>query len=116
MSKEEKTIHDPIHGSLRVGGPYLDLLDTPEMQRLRGIRQLGMAYLVFPGGNHSRFEHSLGVLHLVKKFGELQGLEEEELLLLGAAALLHDIGHPPFSHPLEALMLEKLGNDHVEMS
>ncbi|MEM2205085.1 MAG: HD domain-containing protein [Candidatus Hadarchaeales archaeon] len=116
VSKEEKTIHDPIHGSLRVGGPYLDLLDTPEMQRLRGIRQLGMAYLVFPGGNHSRFEHSLGVLHLVKKFGELQGLEEEELLLLGAAALLHDIGHPPFSHTLEALMLEKLGKDHVEMS
>lgn len=115
MSKEEKTIHDPIHGSLRVGGPYLDLLDTPEMQRLRGIRQLGMAHLVFPGGNHSRFEHSLGVLHLVRKFGELQGLEEGELLLLGTAALLHDVGHPPFSHTLEALMLEKLGKDHVEM-
>lgn len=115
MGKEEKTIHDPIHGSLRVGGPYLDLLDTPEMQRLRGIRQLGMAHLVFPGGNHSRFEHSLGVLHLVRKFGELHGLEEGELLLLGTAALLHDVGHPPFSHTLEALMLEKLGKNHVKM-
>ena len=115
MNRGEKTIHDPIHGSLRLEGPYLDLLETPEVQRLRGIRQLGLAHLVFPGGNHSRFEHSLGVLHLVRKFGESRGLEKEEILLLGAAALLHDVGHPPFSHTLEALMLEHLGKDHVEV-
>jgi HD superfamily phosphohydrolase len=115
VNRGEKTIHDPIHGSLRLEGPYLDLLETPEVQRLRGIRQLGLAHLVFPGGNHSRFEHSLGVLHLVRKFGESRGLEKEELLLLGAAALLHDVGHPPFSHTLEALMLEHLGKDHVEV-
>jgi len=111
----EKIIHDPIHGSLRVSGPFLDLLETPEMQRLRGIRQLGMAHLVFPGGNHSRFEHSLGVLHLVEKFGESRGLEGGELLLAGSAALLHDVGHPPFSHTLEILMKEHLGKDHVEV-
>lgn len=111
----EKTIHDPIHGSLRLEEPFLDLLEVPEVQRLRGIRQLGMAHLVFPGGNHSRFEHSLGVLHLVRRFGGQKGLGREELLLLGAAALLHDVGHPPFSHTLEALMLKHLGKDHVQV-
>ncbi|MEM2865822.1 MAG: HD domain-containing protein [Candidatus Hadarchaeales archaeon] len=115
MGRDEKTIHDPIHGGLKLDGPFLDLLEAPEVQRLRGIRQLGMAHLVFPGGNHSRFEHSLGVLHLVRKYSGMRGLEKEEVLLLGAAALLHDVGHPPFSHTLEALMLKHVGKDHVQV-
>ena len=113
--KSEKTIHDPIHGSIRIEGLALDLLDTPEVQRLRGIHQLGLAHLVFPGGNHSRFEHSLGVLHLVRKFGEIRRLEEEDLKLLSAAAILHDLGHPPFSHTLEPLMIEHLKKNHVRV-
>ncbi|AIF69943.1 nucleotidyltransferase [Palaeococcus pacificus DY20341] len=98
-----KIIHDPLHGSMKVKGLILDLIKTPEFQRLRGIRQLGMAYLVFPGANHSRFEHSLGTYYVAKRLGEEIGLNEEEKLLLQASALLHDIGHGPFSHTFEQI-------------
>lgn len=113
---EEKVIHDPIHGSIRISGLVLELLDTPEVQRLRGIKQLGLANLVFPGANHARFEHVLGAAHLVEKLGNSLGVEEDELNLLRAAAVLHDIGHPAFSHTLESLMEDYLGKNHMEMA
>ena len=102
----EKTIHDPVHGSMRVGGLALDLVDTPEIQRLRRIRQLGLANLVFPGANHTRFQHSLGAAYLmIETLQSLhsKGVEvtEQEALAALAAILLHDIGHGPFSHTLE---------------
>jgi len=112
----EKVIHDPVHGSLRLSGLVLELVDAPEVQRLRGIRQLGLANLVFPGANHSRFEHVLGVSHLVERLGHGLELSEEELDLLLATAVLHDIGHPAYSHTLEYLMKDYLGKDHMEFA
>ncbi len=112
----EKTIHDPVHGSMRVGGLALDLVDTPEIQRLRRIRQLGLANLVFPGANHTRFEHVLGVAYLTERLVSELGLPEEERDLLAAAAMLHDIGHPPYSHTLEYLMVDYLGKNHMELT
>lgn len=112
----KKVIHDPVHGSLRLGGLVLELIDAPEVQRLRGIRQLGLANLVFPGANHSRFEHVLGVSHLVERLGHELELPEEELNPLLAAAVLHDIGHPAYSHTLEYLMKDYLGKDHMEFA
>ncbi|MDI6883710.1 MAG: HD domain-containing protein [Hadesarchaea archaeon] len=113
---EEKTIHDPVHGSMRLSGLVLDLIDTPEVQRLRGIRQLGLAHLAFPGANHSRFEHALGVGHLVGRMGAELKPSKGELNLLSAAATLHDIGHAPYSHTLEYLMTDYLGKDHIEVT
>lgn len=113
---EEKTIHDPVHGSMRLSGLVLDLIDTPEVQRLRGIRQLGLAYLAFPGANHSRFEHALGTAHLVGQMGAELKLDREEINLLLAAATLHDVGHAPYSHTLEYLMTEYLKQDHMELT
>ncbi|WP_297063130.1 HD domain-containing protein [Thermococcus sp.] len=98
-----KIIHDGIHGSMKVTGVILDLVKTPEFQRLRHIRQLGLAYLVYPGANHSRFEHSLGTWHIAKRLADEVGLKEEESLLLQVGALLHDIGHGPLSHTFEGI-------------
>lgn len=116
MALEEKTIHDPVHGSMRLSGLVLELVDTPEVQRLRGIRQLGLANLAFPGANHSRFEHALGVAYLLKRMNEGFKLRGPELNLLLAAATLHDVGHTPYSHTLEYLTKEYLGKDHMELT
>lgn len=112
---EEKTIHDPVHGSIELGGIVLDLVDTAEVQRLRGIRQLGFANVAFPGANHSRFEHALGVAYLAGRVAVRLGLEEERNLLQ-VAAILHDVGHPPYSHTLEHLMVDCLKKDHMEIT
>jgi hypothetical protein len=116
MTLEEKTIHDPVHGSMRLSGIVLDLVDTPEVQRLRGIKQLGLANLAFPGANHSRFEHSLGVAYLAERASEGLKLPKGELNLLLAAAMLHDAGHAPYSHTLEYLMTEYVGKEHMEIT
>src|SRR5947209_5133749 len=97
---EEKVFKDPVHRYIHVRYKLIwDLIDTPEFQRLRRIRQLGTSMFTFHGAEHSRFNHSLGVYEImrrvVEKFGMLS--EEEELLCL-CSALLHDIGHGPFSH------------------
>lgn len=106
-------VRDPVHGDIGLTREEQAILDTPQMQRLRGVRQLGTAYLVYPGAQHSRFEHSLGTLHLVQAMaeainrnralapGELIGLADDELRLLRAAALVHDITHIPFGHGIE---------------
>ena len=111
-----KAVYDPIHGSVSVKGPFLELMDRHEMQRLRHIRQLGLSNTVFPGANHTRFEHSLGVYHLSGRMAEALGLPREEADTLRAAAMLHDVCHPPFSHTLERTMEAATGCDHMEMS
>ncbi len=113
---EFKIIHDSVHGSVRVDGVFLSLLERPEVQRLHNIHQLGLAHLVFPGANHTRLEHSLGTYFLADKIAESLGLEDNEKLELKAAALLHDIGHPPFSHTLEMVINDLVGRDHMEAS
>lgn len=111
-----KLVHDPIHGSIGVEGIFLGLMDRHEMQRARHIRQLGLSYAVFPGANHTRFEHSLGVYHLSGRMAESLGLPAEESDAIRAAAMLHDVCHPPFSHALESILEDVTGCDHMELS
>ncbi len=108
-----KTVHDAVHGSLDIGGVFLELMDSPELQRLHGIHQLGLAMLVFPGANHTRLEHSLGVWHIGSTLARTMGVGwgQDEI---AAACLLHDVGHPPFSHTLEYILKSRLGEDHEE--
>lgn len=95
-----KLVHDPIHGYIELDEFARRLVDTPEFQRLRRITQLGFAFLAYPSARHTRFEHSLGTFYLAKKIRAHNPEIEEGALY---AALLHDIGHYPFSHTLEGL-------------
>jgi HD superfamily phosphohydrolase len=104
------TLRDPLWNNIRIDGAYLRLLDAAPFQRLRYVRQLGLAHLVYPGATHSRFEHALGAYHLasetVRVLRETSGanaISELDGRIVTAAALLHDIGHYPFSHALEEL-------------
>lgn len=109
-----KVIRDPIHDYIELDELAQSLLDTPEIQRLRRIRQLGFSNLVYPGANHTRFEHSLGVYHLTGHLiGQVEEHKRNELL---AAGLLHDIGHGPFSHATEELIGQytRKGHDDVD--
>jgi HD superfamily phosphohydrolase len=112
----EKVIHDPLHGSISVGGIFLKLLSRHEMQRLHNVKQLGMANAVFPGANHTRLEHSLGVYHLAGRMGKAIGLNEDDTRHVCAAALLHDVSHLPYSHNLSELFENRMGTDHMEMA
>ena len=101
-------IRDPLWDNIRVDPPALLALDTPPVQRLRYIRQLGHTFLVYPGATHTRFEHALGAYHLTRRAlallgdqGETSPASEEDCLAVRMAALLHDVGHYPFSHTLE---------------
>ncbi|HEX7408684.1 MAG TPA: HD domain-containing protein [Candidatus Binatia bacterium] len=99
-------IRDPIHGDISLSPLEQQVLDTPEMQRLRGIKQLGTASLVYPGCVHTRFDHSLGVNALSKRIinavrASGTQVEADMEQLIGAAALLHDVTHVPFGHTLE---------------
>lgn len=109
-------IHDPVHGSIRVSGPFLEIMDRHEMQRLRGVRQLGLGSVAFPGANHTRFEHSLGVYHLAGRMASALGLSESDSMEAMAAGLLHDVCHPPFSHTLEELVEDRTGLGHMDMA
>ena len=111
-----KVIQDPVHGNIIVEGIYLDIMDRPEMQRLRSIRQLGLGYLVFPGANHTRFEHCLGTYHLSGRMADAIGLDKSDSDTVRMAGLLHDVCHPPFSHSLELLMEKATGMDHMELA
>jgi len=98
----EKVFRDPVHDAIVIRDPlFLALVDSPEFQRLRRIRQLGLAYGTYPGAEHSRFGHSLGTYHLACLVGERLDLSPEERRLLSLAALVHDLGHGPFSHVWE---------------
>ena len=111
--KRFSVIRDPVHGDVYLTHEELRLLDTREMQRLRGVKQLGTAYLVFPGALHTRFDHSIGSLHMAARMIEsvnlsfeldpagCVGVSEEEARVIRITALLHDITHIPFGHSIE---------------
>src|SRR2546430_2009848 len=111
-----KTITDTVHGTIRLDPLTLDLLETLELQRLNSIRQLGLTYLVFPGANHSRVEHCLGVGHVAGEMARALGLSDDERKLVQAAGLLHDVGHGPFSHTLEHVLSRELAVDHMHLT
>ena len=103
-------IRDPLWNNIRIDPLAMQLVDTRAFQRLRYVRQLGLAYLVYPGATHSRFEHALGAYHLARRtIGLLEEREElrrvphDECAIVRVAALLHDVGHYPFSHALEEI-------------
>jgi len=103
-------IRDPLWNNIRVDARALRLIDTGVFQRLRYVRQLGLAYLVYPGATHTRFEHALGAYHLagrtlalLEERGELAQVAADEREVVRAAALLHDVGHYPYSHALEEI-------------
>ncbi|MEM4577135.1 MAG: HD domain-containing protein [Candidatus Nezhaarchaeales archaeon] len=112
-------IRDPVHGYILVNELERNVLDTYPMQRLHRIKQLGNAYLTYPGADHSRFGHSLGVLHLAStvsnKLLDL-GLTADELQEFKLAALLHDVGHGPFSHLFEEAVLKHKALTHEDLT
>jgi HD superfamily phosphohydrolases len=110
-----KIIKDPVHGYVEADALALRLLDSGVVQRLRHITQLGFANLVYPGANHTRFEHSLGTMHLAGLMCKELGLDKGETRLVATAALLHDIGHGPFSHVTEPVMEEFTGRCHHQI-
>lgn len=109
---KKKIINDAVFGFINIQSELVfDLIEHPFLQRLRRIKQLGFSYLVFPGANHSRFEHALGASHLMRQaisVLRLKGIEitDEEADAVTVAILLHDIGHAPFSHVLENTLVD----------
>ncbi|MBQ7700947.1 MAG: HD domain-containing protein, partial [Candidatus Methanomethylophilaceae archaeon] len=111
-----KTVHDPIHGSISIEGLFVDIMDRPEMQRLHSVKQLGLGNIVFPGANHTRFEHCMGVYHLSGRMSKALGLDEEDDLAVRSAGFLHDICHAPFSHTLEGILEETTESNHMDLA
>jgi HD superfamily phosphohydrolase len=106
-------IRDPIHGYIEIK-PYVErLLDTRIVQRLRNVKQLGWTNLVYPGANHSRFEHSLGTYYLASRLAS--ELSEHERMEIEIAALLHDIGHGPYSHDCEEVITKYTRRSHSDV-
>lgn len=112
-------IVDPIHNFIRVYETELKIIDSPVFQRLRRIRQLSGAHLTYPSAQHSRFEHSLGVMHIAGQAAnalkEKGLLNPDQIQNIRLAALLHDVGHGPFSHLFEEVLQEKRRISHEEM-
>lgn len=113
-------IKDPVHGYVYITEVEKEIIDSYPVQRLRRLRQLAGAEYVYPGANHTRFEHSVGVMYLAGKVTENPNisrlLDDEEVELLRLAALLHDVGHGPFSHIFEHLLVKELGKTHEDMT
>jgi len=113
------SIRDPLWNTIVLDDAARRLIDTPVFQRLRYVRQLGLAHLVYPGATHTRFEHALGAYHLARRtlavLDERRELDAaippDEPRVIAAAALLHDVGHHPFSHALE-----EIGAQHHEVA
>lgn len=117
MPKPWGFIKDPIHGYIRISEAARTIMDTRPVQRLRRLRQLAGSEFVYPAANHTRFEHVLGVMHLAGTLAEalpthISNHQQEEVRL---AALLHDIGHGPFSHVFEPLMIRYLKKTHEDL-
>ncbi len=108
-----KDISDPIYQFIKLYPQELKVVDSFVFQRLRYIKQLGVAYMVFPSAQHTRFEHSLGVMNLAGEIYKSLGYRDQRLFeIVRLAGLLHDVGHPPFSHTTEVLLGDK-SHEHV---
>ncbi|MDD1766722.1 MAG: HD domain-containing protein, partial [Candidatus Methanomethyliaceae archaeon] len=118
MEKAWGMIKDPIHGYVHISNVEKEIIDTLPLQRLRRIRQLVFADLVYPGANHTRFEHSVGVMHLAGILGRSLPIKmsEDNIQRVRLAGLFHDLGHGPFSHTFEQILLKKLNKTHEDLT
>src|SRR3989338_9045083 len=107
-----RLIKDAIHDSIELSEEELAVIDSPLFQRLRFVRQLSTAYLVYPSATHTRFEHSLGAMHLTGVLAGRLGFTKEKVGALRLAALLHDVGHGAFAHVSDPLLQERTGMMH----
>ncbi|MCQ2972811.1 MAG: HD domain-containing protein [archaeon] len=104
MSNGKKFIRDSVYGDISLNEFEVKIMDHKEFQRLRRVKQLGLINLIYPGANHSRFEHSLGTMHLGSKLSDELELNQDDKELVRISALLHDIGHGPYSHVSEGVL------------
>lgn len=107
-------VRDAVHGNIELSPLEEKIVDSKLMQRLRFIRQLSTAYLVYPSAQHSRFEHSLGAMHLSGVLARKLEFTQEETQMLRLTALLHDVGHGAFAHDTDEIILERTGKLHEE--
>jgi HD superfamily phosphohydrolase len=120
ITNKKKIINDPVYGFISIPGDFVfDLIEHPWFQRLRNIKQLGLTSFVYPGANHSRFQHGIGALHLMElAINTLRNkgvqISDDEEEAVNIAILLHDAGHGPFSHALEKSIIN--GISHEDMS
>ncbi|GAA5819263.1 MAG: HD domain-containing protein [Methanobrevibacter sp. CfCl-M3] len=104
VMKTGRLIKDSVHGEFSLNDFEVKVMDCPQFQRLRRIKQLGFIYLIYPGANHSRFEHSIGTMYLGSKLSDHLNLSDYNKKLVRMASMLHDIGHGPFSHASENVL------------
>ena len=113
-------IKDPVHGYVYITEKEKTIIDSYPVQRLHRLRQLAGAEYVYPGANHTRFEHSVGVMYLAGMVAEnpniSQCVSEDEAEMVRIAGLLHDVGHGPFSHVFEQLLIKELDKTHEDMT
>ncbi len=121
MTNKLKIINDPVYGFINIPSSiHFDIIQHPYFQRLRRLKQLGLSYYVYPGATHTRFEHAIGVMHLlgiacielIRKGQEISPEEKEAVLIAG---LMHDIGHGPFSHTLERAFIKDLSHEDLTL-
>lgn len=111
-------VKDPVYGYIRVSEVERELMDTLPLQRLRRVKQLVFADYVYPGANHTRFEHSMGVMHLAGVLGRSlpAGMQEGDVQMARLAGLFHDLGHGPFSHTFEQVLIKRLNKTHEDLT
>jgi HD superfamily phosphohydrolase len=113
-------IRDPVHGYIRVTEAERDVIDTPFVQRLRRIHQLAGAYMVYPGAVHTRFDHVTGAMHVAGELADALSLwldlPQDSVQEIRLAALLHDVGHGPFSHTFEEVLADRTSTTHEDIS
>ena len=120
-TNKKKIINDPVFGFINIRSELVfDLIEHPYFQRLRRIKQLGLSCMVFPGANHTRFEHALGAVHLMRSAIAIlrlksQEITDEEADAVTVAILLHDIGHGPFSHVLENTLVQGVPHERISL-
>jgi len=121
MINKRKIVNDPVYGFINIPYPVLyDLIEHPYFQRLRRIQQLGLTNYVYPGANHTRFQHALGALHLMDEAiavlrSKEYAITEAEAEAVMIAILLHDIGHGPFSHALENSIVSEISHETLSL-
>ena len=104
MTEKKKFIRDSVYGDISLNKFEERIMDMPQFQRLRRIKQLGLISLIYPGATHTRFEHCVGTMNLGSKLASELGLSDDDIELVRASALLHDVGHGPFSHVSEGVL------------